>query len=882
MSAKFVESPERPAQPVRPASNSAIGLRLMKNWFPFRLWVRAGTIAWVAWLFSRGIAGSPPEPRRAEDRLRSTSTTANQFDERRPASQTSGNPGARGSLSTPPSRATIPSNAKLLDPLQIEQDLREAPTVKVIVNLAPEAPTQGSIVRRRLRLAPHEIARIQREVIEKLPARDLALRARFDNIPGFSAEVTTTGLKALQDDPRVLSIEPVYTIEPHLAQGIPLIGGSQFRSTHNGAGVAIAVCDTGVDYDHPRLGGGGFPNAKVIGGYDVGDDDPDPHPNTQPHGTSCAGIAAGDLGAVGDYIGGVAYNAKLYSLKISKGSTTVATSDALVAAWDWCVTHQYDDPDYPILVISTSFGGGRFSAACDTDVPSLTAAAENAVAAGITVLASSGNNGYCDSITWPACISNVIAVGAVYDAPFGGFLTCVDAASCASKLPNAGCVSGWYCDDPTDGDLAASYGNTAHMLGWLAPANRCHTLDITGAAGYSAGDYFESFGGTSAACPYAAGAVACLQSAALAMRGQYLAVSEARDLLTANGDPVMDAKAGLIKPRLNVAAAIESISGNGVLTISDIPDVASPASSGSLTVPFTLNDGQSSASTPSSSLRLSASSSDPVLVPESGIHFGGAGAARTVTLTPAAHQSGVSTITVTASDGPYFATDTFVLTVRAVVLGRHIFYNQSAFDGNDSTANASDDLAIAVDKTALRPGETATFSNYTSYHRGINGIMVDIDGLPGTPQATDFGFKVSDNKTVPGWSAAPRPASVTTRADAGANGSSRVTLVWGNNVIEGQWLQVVVKSDPFVTGLTADDVFYFGNAIAEVGNTPLDAKVNATDEIFTRHNPRSNGMAEITFPYDFNRDTKVNATDQIIARHNQTSSVSALKLIAAP
>jgi subtilisin family serine protease len=109
------------------------------------------------------------------------------------------------------------------------------------------------------------------------------------------------------------------------------------------------------------LGGGGFPNDKVLGGYDFGDDDPDPMPLEQAHGTACAGIAAGDLGDAGDYIGGVAPNAKLYALKITAGSSGSAGTDALVAAWDWCVTHQYDNEDYPILVVSTSAAsrGGR-------------------------------------------------------------------------------------------------------------------------------------------------------------------------------------------------------------------------------------------------------------------------------------------------------------------------------------------------------------------------------------------------------------------------------------------------------------------------------------------------------------------------------------------
>ena len=80
----------------------------------------------------------------------------------------------------------------------------------------------------------------------------------------------------------------------------------------------------------------------------------------------------------------------------------------------------------------------------------MTTAAANAVAAGITIFASSGNNGYCDAIAWPACISYVNSVGAVYDANMGTYGFCVDGTSCATKEATAGCATG-YCglDDAT-------------------------------------------------------------------------------------------------------------------------------------------------------------------------------------------------------------------------------------------------------------------------------------------------------------------------------------------------------------------------------------------------------------------------------------------------
>ncbi len=219
----------------------------------------------------------------------------------------------------------------------------------------------------------------------------------------------------------------------------------------------------------------------------------------------------------------------------------------------------------------------------------------------------------------------------------------------------------------------------------------------------------------------------------------------------------------------------------------------------------------------------------------------------------------------------------------ATVAGRYVFYNNCYFDGNDPAANVADDGAIATDKTPLLPGGTGAFINYTAYWRGINGLMVDIDGLPGTPTGSDFTFKVGNDSNPAGWSAAPAPSDITVRAGDGAGGSDRITIIWSDNVIEKQWLQVTVLATAN-TGLGAPDVFYFGNAIGETGNSPADADVTPTDEIEVRGNPHtlSDNPAGITETCDFNHDRKVTPTDQVICRNNGTSGPTALQLITVP
>jgi subtilisin family serine protease len=169
-----------------------------------------------------------------------------------------------------------------------------------------------------------------------------AVRHLYEYFFGFSVEVTPEELQLLIDNPDIRSIEPVFLVYPNLAQGIPLIRGTTYRSQYNGEGLSVAICDTGIDYNNSYLGGGGFPNSKVIGGYDFGENDSNPLDGNS-HGTACAGIVAGALGASSDYIGGVAYNAKLYALKISNSSGSAYTDD-IAEAWQWCVTHQMTIP----------------------------------------------------------------------------------------------------------------------------------------------------------------------------------------------------------------------------------------------------------------------------------------------------------------------------------------------------------------------------------------------------------------------------------------------------------------------------------------------------------------------------------------------------------
>lgn len=442
-----------------------------------------------------------------------------------------------------------------------------AATTRVIVNLreTQTLDTQESLAKPHKReYVADRIHNFVNQVLQGSSSAQVQNTRAFKYMTGFSAQVTPEGLESLAENPDVLSIEKDVLLYPNLAQGIPLMNASAARSAYSGEGLSVAICDTGIDYNHVALGNGGFPNSKVIGGYDTGDDDNDPM-DLDGHGTACAGISAGNLGSDGDYIGGVAWGAKLYALKISYGSGGSAYASDMIEAWEWCITHQYDDPDNPILIINTSFGAGRYTGICDSESSAMTTAAVNAKAAGMTLFASSGNGGYCNAIAWPACISDVVSVGAVYDAHFTAESIgwCVQSESCAEKYPTSGCSSGFYSPEVAYGDQVAVYSNTASFLSLLAPSNWATTTKLGG--GYWTAAY--GFGGTSAASPYAAGAAACLQSAAKAVTGTFLTPDQLQWTLMNTGEGITDTKVAITKPRINLGQAVAALDGGNAVYV---------------------------------------------------------------------------------------------------------------------------------------------------------------------------------------------------------------------------------------------------------------------------------------------------------------------------
>lgn len=219
---------------------------------------------------------------------------------------------------------------------------------------------------------------------------------------GISVEIKPSELNKLSAMPGVVGVYPVEVIpipenyespSPELYTALAMTGADVAQSElgYTGKGIKVAVMDTGIDYDHPDLGGCFGEGCRVFTGWDfVGDaynaDDtsdfynpipePDPYPDDcNGHGTHVSGI----IGANGTVVG-VAPEVKFGAYRVfgCEGSTT---ADIMMMAMEQALRDKMD-------ILNMSIG----SAFTWPEYPTAKAA-DLLVDKGMVVVASIGNSG---------------------------------------------------------------------------------------------------------------------------------------------------------------------------------------------------------------------------------------------------------------------------------------------------------------------------------------------------------------------------------------------------------------------------------------------------------------------------------------------------------
>jgi len=246
--------------------------------------------------------------------------------------------------------------------------------------------------------------------------------------------------------------------------------------TPGSSDVRLGIIDTGVNYNHLDLGGFGYPNDKIVGGYDLADGDDYPL-DFDGHGTAVTGIAgaltnnsrsiAGISGGwnAGDWDTG----ADIYAFKIYTDGGVWAGAEVVARAYKLAV-----DPngDYACHIINHSgFVPGAYAQVIMPKILFAYKVAANIVAC--------KKNQPSNQIWYPA------------ECPYRNWVIGVAGYG----------LDGKFCD----GDFSCGYtSDDSFGIDIVAPAWQIPSTNIDGG--------ISAFGGNSTAVPHVSGAVALLRS----------------------------------------------------------------------------------------------------------------------------------------------------------------------------------------------------------------------------------------------------------------------------------------------------------------------------------------------------------------------------------
>lgn len=313
----------------------------------------------------------------------------------------------------------------------------------------------------------------------------LAPFLRYSIINGFAAHIPADKLDRVIGDGRVASIEPDLVVrafpKPDKPPGQDKKGGGDDPpppppqetptgydrsdadlNSNTGAGVKVAVIDTGID-DKP-------PDLNVVGGRNFTSRKAGQFQDGNGHGTHVAGTIAALDNAIG--VIGMAPEADLYAVKVLNNNGSGFLS-WVIAGIEWASDNNID-------VANMSLGApGESSAMCN--------AIASAVASGVTVVVAAGNESQDAVNSTPANCDESLGVETVIT---------VSAIADSDGAPgHLGPATGYGADD-----TFASFSNFGSLVDIAAPG-----VDILST--WKGGGY-NTISGTSMATPHVTGAAA--------------------------------------------------------------------------------------------------------------------------------------------------------------------------------------------------------------------------------------------------------------------------------------------------------------------------------------------------------------------------------------
>ncbi|MBI2906726.1 MAG: S8 family peptidase [Chloroflexi bacterium] len=198
-------------------------------------------------------------------------------------------------------------------------------------------------------------------------------------------------VRRVEDDVEAQALGKLLASQPaeQLPWGVNRIDAELAWATNTGAGIKVAVVDTGIDLSHPDLAANIKGGVNTINPSRSAKDD-------NGHGSHVAGTIAAVDNSIG--VVGVAPKASLYAVKVLGSSGSGWVSD-IIEGIQWSVQNG-------MQVVNMSLG-------TSSDVVAFHDALTAAYNAGILLVAAAGNSGPGDfTVNYPAKYAEVIAVSA--------------------------------------------------------------------------------------------------------------------------------------------------------------------------------------------------------------------------------------------------------------------------------------------------------------------------------------------------------------------------------------------------------------------------------------------------------------------------------------